>query len=195
MTDSANRIPAATQGARRTLLHKGAKFDFVQVEYPAADGRMLTRQYVRHPGAVVILPILQTGAGRKVVLIRNQRITTGVHLWELPAGTREPAEPPDRTAARELVEETGYRAASFELLGTFYTSPGLSDELMWAYAATGLVREVQDLEDDEQITVHETNEQDVLGMVDRGELVDAKSMLTVLLAVRKGLLATPNNGK
>ncbi len=190
MNEAGNRTPPPPPAQRRTVLYHGAKFDFVEVEYPGADGSPLKRQIIRHPGAVVILPILVSAnlPGPHIVLIRNQRIPAGTHLWELPAGTREPGEAPELTAGRELIEETGYRAANLTPMGVFYTSPGLSDEQMWAYAATDLTPVPQALEDDERITVHPVPVQEVLSMIDRGALADAKSMLTVLLALRRGLL-------
>lgn len=168
----------------RTLLHKGRKFDFELIEFAGGDGKPVRREVVRHPGAVVILPVLDDG---RLVLIRNIRPSVDRALFELPAGTLE-AEPPEACASRELIEETGYRAATLAPLGRFYTSPGMSDELMWAFIATGLVHVGQDLEADERITVVEMPPAVVLGMMDAGELVDAKSMLTVLWAVRRGLI-------
>lgn len=173
---------------RRTLLHRGAKFDFERVEYPGGSGQVLTREVIRHPGAVVILPVLERSGGLFVVMIRNQRIPSGLELWELPAGTREKGEAPEVTAARELVEETGYRAQNILLLSSYYTSPGLSDELMWAYLATGLEEASQDLEEDERITVEVVPMARVWEMLDGGELKDAKSMLALLAAARGGLI-------
>jgi ADP-ribose pyrophosphatase len=92
-------------------------------------------------------------------------------------------------AGRELIEETGYRAANIRSLGWFYTTPGLTDERMHAFAATGLVHVGQDLEDDETIDVEAVEPARVLGMIGSGEMRDAKSMLAVLLADRAGLLA------
>ena len=174
----------------RTLLHKGRKFDFELIEFPGSDGTMLRREVVRHPGAVVILPILDDG---RIVLIRNHRPSLDQPLFELPAGTLEPPESPESCAGRELIEETGYRAATIRSLGRFYTSPGLSDELMRAYAATGLVHVGQRLEPDERLTVHPVPAARALEMVDSGELMDGKSMLTLLLAVRRGIL--PSGGR
>lgn len=189
MNQTGNRTPDQGPAVSRTTLYRGAKFDFERVEYPGQGGKMLERQVIRHPGAVVILPILQeSGNETRVVLIRNNRIPAGTNLLELPAGTREPGEPPELTAGRELTEETGYRAKSLTLLGCYYTSPGLSDEQMWAYVATGLEVTSQDLEDDERITVEVLGVSKLAGIIDRGELQDAKSMLTILWAVRKGLL-------
>ncbi len=186
-----NGIPPGGGALKRTLIHRGAKFDFEQVEYTGSDGRPLRREVVRHPGAVVILPVLGPagGPGARIVLIRNWRVAPGKQLWELPAGTREKGEPAGVTAARELEEETGYRADRLVEMGSFYTSPGLSDELMWAYVATGLSAVPQRLEVDERITVHPTPLVEVMGMIERGELIDAKSMLAILWGIRKGLLA------
>ncbi len=179
----------------RTLIHKGRKFDFEFCRVVGGDGTQ-DREVVRHPGAVVILPILQTPDGPQVVLIRNWRIALETWSLELPAGTMEPPEPAEACAARELVEETGYQAATLTFLGRFHTSPGLSDELMSAYLATGLspVRGGQDLEADERIRVEPMALAACLDMIASGvaseALMDAKSMLTLLLAQRMGLLAT-----
>jgi ADP-ribose pyrophosphatase len=175
----------------RELLVKGAKFDFERLTMRTQDGRELVRQSVRHPGAVAILPILETpGHEPSVVLIRNWRISVEQWLYELPAGTLEPGEDPAACAGRELEEETGFAAATVTPLCRFYTSPGLSNELMWAYAATGLRPVGQKLEADEWVTVHPTPARKALGMIDSGELTDGKSILTLLLAAQRGILRT-----
>ncbi|MCC6425402.1 MAG: NUDIX hydrolase [Phycisphaerales bacterium] len=178
----------------RRVIHRGAKFDFEQVEYRGADGRVLVREVVRHPGAVVIVPILRGDDGvERIVLIRNWRVSLGDWLWELPAGTRENGEAPEATAARELVEETGYRAGRIRALGRFYTSPGLSDELMWAFVAEDLTLEKQKLEADERISVHTVEVGEVMGMIERGGLMDGKSVLGVLGVL--GVLRVRGEGK
>lgn len=169
----------------REVLVRGAKWNLERVEYPGRGGARVRREVVRHPGAVVILPL--TGGG-DVLLIRNHRCSVDRELYELPAGTLEPPEPPDECAKRELREEAGCVAATWTPLGRFYTSPGLSDELMWAYAAQNLTMVGQSLEPDERLTVHPTPISRVWEMIDGGELVDGKSMLTVLMAARRGLL-------
>lgn len=150
-------------------------------------GKPITRQVVRHPGAVAVVPLLE-GGEQRVVLIRNWRISVEKWLYEIPAGTLEKGERPEKCAARELEEETGYRAATLELLCRFYTSPGLSDELMWVYAATGLVEVGQRLEENELVTVHPVAADKALAMMDSGELVDSKSIAGLLVAQRRGLL-------
>lgn len=179
-----------THFGERTLIHRGKKFDFEMVRFVGQGGKPLEREMVRHPGAVCILPILDDPQSRRprIVLIRNRRFTLNMDLWELPAGTLEHAEEPARCAARELIEETGYRAASITPLGSFYTTPGMTDEIIHAFAATGLTHVGQQLEEDEHIHVHPVAADDALAMLDRGELMDAKSMLTMILALRKGIL-------
>lgn len=145
----------------------------------------MQREVVRHPGAVIVLPILDDG---RIVLIKNHRVSLDREIYELPAGTLEAGEPPEACARRELHEETGYLAATWVPLGRFYTSPGISDELMWAFAAKDMEHVGQKLEEDERLTVHPKAAGEVWEMIDRQELVDAKSMLTVMVAERRGIL-------
>lgn len=177
----------AGSGVVRTVFRKGRKYDFEILEYAGRSGQMVQHEVVRHPGAVVILPILDAPDGR-VVMIRNHRPALERVIHELPAGTLGPGEAPEACARRELIEETGYEAATVTLLGRFYTSPGMSDELMWAYVAVGLTHVGQRLEDDEEVSVSPVGAARALEMVDTGELTDAKSMLTLLLAHRRGLI-------
>jgi len=179
MLGDTNLAPKVT----RAVLHHGAKFDFeeVTVEHPGAAP--LRRQVVRHPGAVVILPLLP---GPEVVLIRSWRVSLETWLYELPAGTLERGEKPAACAHRELTEETGYHAATMRPLGRFHTSPGLSDETMWAFIAEGLTPGPQRLEADERITVHPLPWKRAMHMISTGELTDAKSTLAMMLALTFG---------
>lgn len=187
--------PAAPK-VHRALLHKGAKFSFETVTLEAKDGSLLTREVVRHPGAVVIVPILDAPiAGspnrqevRQVVFIRNWRLSLERWLDELPAGTIEPGEPPEVCAARELEEETGYSAGRLIHLASFCTTPGLTDELMHAYAAFDLTPVGQDLELDERVTVHPRTVPETNALIRSNRLADAKSLCALLIAARKGLL-------
>ncbi len=206
----------------RSLLHRGKKFDFELLTVQRPSGSTLKRENVRHPGAVVIVPILRGGPPlrggllsdspepprsggppKSIILIRNFRISLAQPLLECCAGTIErprlpdqngqpqgfgPGEAPELCAARELIEETGYQAATLIPLGWFYTTPGLTDEQMFAFAATGLTHVGQKLEEDESIDVEIVPAPRVLEMIRTGELRDAKSMLAILLAERAGLL-------
>jgi ADP-ribose pyrophosphatase len=172
----------------RTTIFKGAKYDFEQVTLRTPAGKTIQRQCVRHPGAVVILPLLETPAGPAVIFVRNQRFSIGGALLELPAGTREHGEVPALTAGRELIEETGYRAATITPLIRFYTTPGMTDELMWAYAATGLTHVGQALEEDELLVPEVVPAGEALRRAMAGEIEDGKSVLTLLLARARDLL-------
>ncbi len=190
MNRSGNNSSAepAINPPQREVLHRGAKFNFERLTFPGADGRPLSREIVRHPGAVVILPVLDRGNGPEIVLIRNYRIAIGDWCTELPAGTRDRDEPVEVCAARELEEETGYTAATIRPLFRFHTTPGLTDELMHAFIATGLTHVGQRLEADERLTVHPTPVSEVWNLVDRGEITDGKTLVALLAAARSGLI-------
>ncbi|MBL8991504.1 MAG: NUDIX hydrolase [Phycisphaerae bacterium] len=169
----------------RDVLHAGRKFNFERLTIRTPAGATIHREIIRHPGAVVVVPILPDG---RVVLIRVHRHALERDNVECCAGTIERGEAPDRCAARELIEETGYEAATLIPLGSFWTTPGMTDERMHAFVATGLRPVGQDLEEDETITVLPVASGEALAMIERGELADAKSMIAILLAERRGLL-------
>lgn len=178
-----------TTSEQRRTIQRGPKFDFDEVTIPGRNGVPTQRYMIRHPGAAVVLPLLETpGKAPSLVMIRNQRFTVGRVLWEFPAGTLEPPEPPAVCAVRELEEEAGYRAARVEPLGVFLTTPGMTDESMHAFLATGLTHVGQHLMEDEHITVDVVPIPRALAMIDSGDLADAKSMLALLLAQRRGKL-------
>ncbi len=182
-------IPRMSDQGERELIWKGAKFDFERVRLVSPTGKVLRREVVRHPGAVCILPLLESpGVTPRIVMIRNTRVALGRALWELPAGTMEPPEPAEACAARELIEEAGYQASSIIPIGAFFTTPGMTDEWMRAFLARGLALVGAHLEEDERIEAHPLTIGEVFAMLDHGELMDAKSMLTLMLAQRQGLL-------
>jgi 8-oxo-dGTP pyrophosphatase MutT (NUDIX family) len=151
--------------------------------FESPDGQRFDRDVIRHPGAVVVVPV----AGEHVLLVRQFRAAVGGLMLEVPAGKRDvPGEPPEVTAARELEEEVGRRAGRIELLGRFYNSPGFSDELSWCYLALDLEEVDNDLQGIEE--QHMTTEQVALGDVDRliaeGSIVDAKTIIGLELARR-----------
>ncbi|HEY3789433.1 MAG TPA: NUDIX hydrolase, partial [Urbifossiella sp.] len=92
----------------REIVHVGRKIRVAIDTQTAPDGTVIRRDMIFHPGAVVILPVLDR---ERIVLLRNHRFVIDETLWEVPAGTREPDEPLEECAKRELLEETGYRAA------------------------------------------------------------------------------------
>ncbi|MFK7959302.1 MAG: NUDIX hydrolase [Phycisphaerales bacterium] len=135
------------------------------------------RDIVRHPGGSVILPLMSDD---QIVMIRNRRVAVDDVLWELPAGTRGPGEDPAAVAARELEEETGYRAARIEPFGWFFTTPGFTDERLDAYIARDLTHVGQHLDPGESIDVHVCSATSVVEMIDDGRIRDAKTIAVVL---------------
>lgn len=160
-----------------------AKFSVERRVLRDPSGREIRREVVVHPGAVVILPILDR---EHLVMIRNFRYSIGQELWELPAGTAEPGEPAIETARRELIEETGYRAGRMTPLAEFYTSPGVMTELMRAFVAEDLTAVGQRLEPEERIKVEVVSLGRAREMLARGELRDGKTMATLGMYLLRG---------
>lgn len=160
----------------KTLL-EARRFKVVSLEYRDTAGQQHTRQVVRHPGAVAILPLVSP---ETVCLIRNYRPGVDQTLLELPAGTLEPGEDPRDCALRELEEETGYRAGRMELLCEFYTSPGVLDELMRLYLASDLTAGPQRLDQGEQIENQLVDWNECLRLASQGGIRDGKSLLGIL---------------
>ncbi len=180
--------PLLTRIVGAEELWSGRAFDFVRLTVRAQDGVERDRLIVRHPGAVVILPVLDTPSGPEIVFVRNERHTINAWLDELPAGGLDAGEDPEFAARRELREETGFAAATLTPLGRFYTTPGVTDELMHAYLATDLEEVGQDLEDYEVLTVHREPVSEFFARADSGDLTDAKTILALHLARARGLL-------
>jgi ADP-ribose pyrophosphatase len=166
---------------QRTLLET-RRFTVVERMVTRPDGGSASLQFLRHPGSVAILPLLDDG---RVCLIHSRRLTVDKTLVEIPAGTREPNEPPLETARRELAEETGYRAAHLEELVAYYPSPGVMDERMWLYVATGLTEGPHAREPNEEIENYLVAWDEAVAMVERGEINDGKSILAILLWERR----------
>jgi ADP-ribose diphosphatase len=165
----------------RTLLET-RRFTVVEEIVVRPDGREARCQYVKHPGAVAILPLVDE---RHVCLIRSRRLTVGKTLIEIPAGTREPDEMPLETARRELAEETGYTAAHFEPLATYYPSPGVLSEQMWVFVARDLTSGPPAREANEEIENLVVTWDDALAMIDRGEIQDSKTLVALLMFDRR----------
>ena len=141
------------------------------------DGAHHVYDIVVHPGAAVILPVLPDG---RLVLIQNYRVAVGRELLELPAGTLDAPESPETCAARELAEETGYRAAHVEPLVSFYSTPGILTERMHVFLATGLTAGPPAREPGEQIRLAPTSHPAALQSIRDGRICDGKTILALL---------------
>ncbi|MHB8680957.1 MAG: NUDIX hydrolase [Acidimicrobiales bacterium] len=164
------------------VLFSGWRISVVGRNFEAPDGTSFHRDIVRHPGAVAVVPVTDRGTA---LLVRQFRGSLGRWLLELPAGVRDvDGEPPEQTAARELEEEAGYAAGTVEYLATIANSPGFCDQLTMLYVATDLRETAPAREGQEEqfIEVVEVPFADVDGLVARGEIIDAETVLGLLLA-------------
>ena len=143
------------------------------------DGRQVPREVVEHRPAVVVIPI---DADDKVILVRQFRYPVGEALLEAPAGLVEGSETPEECAQRELQEETGQKARSLQSLGSFWSSPGFCDELMYAYIARDLVPSALEPDSDENIQTQRVPLAQVAGLIRRGDIRDAKTIAAFLMA-------------
>ncbi len=174
-----------------TVVHRGRYLEVRVETTERADGTRHRRDVVRHPGAVAIVALDEAG---RLLLVRQWRQPVGRSLLEIPAGTldRDPAtdaiEDPELASRRELEEETGYRATSWEKLGTFWTAPGFASEQMHLYLATELVpagygRLTPDA--DELLELVRLPCADALAAAERGDIHDAKTLIGILLLGRR----------
>jgi ADP-ribose pyrophosphatase len=155
------------------VLFVGSRFRVARLCQTMPDGTEHFREVVQHPGAVVILPILDD---QRICFIENYRVAVGQTLLELPAGTLEPGEDPAEAARRELAEETGYRAGRIEHLLSFWMSPGILDERMHLYLADDLQPGPTALDAGEDIRPRPATWPEALEMVRRGEIQDSKTL-------------------
>jgi len=158
---------------KENLLYQGKALRFYVQETQLPDGHTIRRSIARSPGAVVIVPITDR---QEVRMIKQYRAAAEKWVIELPAGTLAPGERPQEAAPRELLEETGDRAASWQALPGFYTAPGFLDEFLYLFLAMDLTPGPNHLEADEHIEVLTIPWTEAIRMVRRGEVEDAKTI-------------------
>ena len=146
------------------------------VELP--DKKYSKREIVEHSGSVGIIPII----GNSIVLVKQFRKAVEKILLEIPAGKIEINEEPRETALRELREETGYTTEKLEYLFEFYTSPGFSNEKMYLFLSDELLEGETSFESNEYIELEKVKIEDLIKMVDRGEITDSKTIIGIFYA-------------
>ena len=166
---------------------EGPLFRVVHDKLIEPGGRASERDIIHHHGSVVILAI-DNGKSKRdpwIVMERQYRHAAGQFLWELPAGKLDPGEDALAGAQRELAEETGYSAKKWKPLVEYYASPGFLGESMKVFLAEGLVAGDAHPEDDEQIEFRLVKLSDAVKMIEKGAILDGKTLTAVLLYARK----------
>lgn len=178
------RERASTVSSRRVYEGRVLNLDIDQVRFP--NGTIGELELIRHSGAAAVVPFLDepNDQGARVLLLRQFRYAADGFLYEIPAGRLNPGEAPDECARRELSEEAGCTARSLVSIGGFFTTPGFIDEYIHAFMATGLTRGVASPESDEFIQHESHTLQEILRMIDRGQIVDAKTIIALLMVER-----------
>lgn len=176
------------------LVHQGHFVQVVEATYTAPDGRSFTRDVVRSRGAVGIVPIRFVDGAPHVVLLRQYRPPYDAALIEIPAGVRDvDGEDLIETAQRELGEEAGLRAASIVPIGQLYPSPGLTDAITWLFLATELSEVPHDAQgpEEEEMEIFSMPLADAVAAVERGEILDAKTVIGLLRTERRLAAGAP----
>ncbi|MGB5733560.1 MAG: NUDIX hydrolase [Thiohalocapsa sp.] len=173
MCKTSNELDAGVGKGRRNIFHgKVIDLDLEQVRLPT--GRDVVLEVVRHPGGAAAVAVDDR---QRVCLLRQYRHVAGGWLWELPAGKLDPGEGPAATAERELAEEAGVFAATWDSLGRMHSSPGVFSEIIYLYLARGLSEVDLGHEVDEVIEVHWVSWADALVWCVDGTITDAKTLI------------------
>ncbi|MFM8267826.1 MAG: NUDIX domain-containing protein [Ilumatobacteraceae bacterium] len=170
-----------------SLVHRGYVWDVVVAEFEGPDGTTFTRDVVRSPGAVAVVPVHRRGAELCVTLVHQYRAPLDRRVLEIPAGMRDVAgEPPMETAARELAEEVGLTASTWVELTRFSPSVGMTDAELHVFLATDLVPVGRSAHGPEEshMDIIEMTLDEAIGLISSGSIHDAKSIIGLLLADR-----------
>ena len=173
-------MPRAKILSSEELFH-GNVFDVKRERVREPGGIETTREFVVHSGSVVILPVLEDGS---ILLVCQYRHSVGDYLWELVAGRMEPGENALAGAKRELLEETGYTARSWQKILDVFPTPGFVSEKMIVYVARNLRAGTARPEDDERIVTKAFPTRDLEEQIRTGKLRDAKSVAGILYYMR-----------
>ncbi|MDR0934257.1 MAG: NUDIX hydrolase [Burkholderiaceae bacterium] len=156
------------------IMHKGLFFDVWRDKVRLPDNNTSLREYIRHPGAVVILPMLDDG---RLILERQFRYPLGRTFLEFPAGKLDAGEEPLDCARRELTEETGYTASEWHFICTVNNAIGYSDESLYLYLARGLRPGADHPDAEEFIETFSATLPELLDWVKSGRVTDAKTII------------------
>jgi len=157
-----------------TKVYSGKLLHVHRDEVRLPDGKTSVREYIRHPGAVVILPLTASG---ELILERQHRYPLGRDFIEVPAGKIDPGEQTLACAQRELLEETGYKAQDWRYVTTVYPCIGFADERLVYYLAQDLAFEGHQRDEDEFLEIFSLPIDQALAMVQSGEICESKTII------------------
>jgi ADP-ribose diphosphatase len=163
----------------RKIGYRGKVYTVVADKVCEPKGVVALREIIRHHGSVVVLAVDNSKSPPRVLLERQYRYAADEYLWELPAGHIDPGEAPAHAAKRELLEETGLTAKRWKRALKFYVSPGILDETMEVYLATGLTLGEAQPEEDERIQTRFFPLPAALKMAQNGSIRDAKTLASL----------------
>jgi len=163
------------------IIYQGRLLDVRIDEVSLPNGNTSTREWIKHPGAVCIIPRLPDN---RIALIRQYRYPVKKEMIELPAGKLEENENPEACAKREMEEEIGYRTEKLTLLTHFHPAVGFADEIMGLYLAESLVKTAPNQDEDEFLELMPTPLDEALKMIWEGKIIDAKTIIGLLWAER-----------
>jgi ADP-ribose pyrophosphatase len=173
--------PPVARILRSEEIYKGPVFGVRRDEVLEPGGLRTMREVITHPGSVVVLPVLPEG---RILLVRQYRHATRQYLWELVAGRIDAGENVRQAAARELIEETGYRAKRFRVFLDVFPTPGFLEERMYILLAEELTAGQEQPEEDERITARAFTRAALERMIRQNALRDAKSIAGLLYYFR-----------
>lgn len=163
-------------------LHRCRVFELLKENITLRNGVTTDLEIINHPGASAIVPVSHD---RTLLLIKQYRHAIGEYIWEIPAGTLNPDETPLECAKRELQEETGFSASTWEKLGEITPLPGYSNERIHIFLASDMSRARQKLDRDEMLDVHMVSIDNAFEMIHGGLIQDSKTISGLFMANRR----------
>ena len=162
---------------KRRVIHKGNVVKFSSDVIVLPDGKLATREYLEHPGAVAVIPFVDK---KNIVLVSQYRYPVGKLTWEIPAGKIDKNEKLLNCVKRELEEETGFRAKKIQKIVSYWPTPAFSNEVLHVYAAFDLVEATKAPDEDEFIEHKIFSFKEALKLVKNGKIMDSKTIIALL---------------